>query len=123
TVGAALLAANLAITVPLVLLARSKLVLMVGAASLLGLPPLGGFPGMLLVAQAASGVSVGWLGLLLLGSALAAAGWLSRQTGVVDIWDGAPPPGVLRVLLWVLIVAQFVLVGLALWVYVWILAG
>src|SRR5947208_893303 len=77
TVGAALLAANLALTVPLVLSRPPRLLMMAGAASLVGLPPFGGFPGTLLVAQTAASAGGVWLALLLLGSALVAAAWLN----------------------------------------------
>lgn len=86
--GAVLLAANLSLAVPLVVIAGRdypgihnrrllRVGLVVGAASLLGLPPFGGFAGTLLVAQAATNSSGLWLAMLLSGSALAAGAWLA----------------------------------------------
>ena len=51
--------------------------LVVGVASLLGLPPFGGFAGTLLVAQASVNVSGFWLAVMLLGSMLVAARWVT----------------------------------------------
>jgi NADH:ubiquinone oxidoreductase subunit 2 (subunit N) len=76
TLGAALIAVNLALAVPLVIASKEKIGKAVGAGALLGLPPLGGFVGMLLVAQAAVEVNGAWLLALLLGSAGVALAWL-----------------------------------------------
>jgi NADH:ubiquinone oxidoreductase subunit 2 (subunit N) len=86
--GAILLAANLSLAVPLIVIAARdypginnrrllRFGLAVGAISLLGLPPFGGFTGMLLVAQAATNSSGLWLTMLLSGSALTAGAWLA----------------------------------------------
>jgi multicomponent Na+:H+ antiporter subunit D len=84
--GAVLLAVNIAIAAPLLIVSlqrakgktdspSSKIGLLVGAASLIGLPPFGGFVGTLMVAQAAANISGIWLGVLLLGTLLLGAGW------------------------------------------------
>ncbi|HYP42378.1 MAG TPA: hypothetical protein VEX13_18640 [Chloroflexia bacterium] len=86
--GAVLLAANLSLAVPLVVITSRdypginnrrllRLGLAVGAISLLGFPPFGGFTGTLLIAQAAANSSGLWLAMLVSGSALAAAAWLA----------------------------------------------
>lgn len=84
--GAALLATNLALAVPLLVVSRrvsrlhprlSAAGTAVGALSLLGLPPFGGAPGALLIAQTAVGINGVFVGALLLGSLLVAAGWLT----------------------------------------------
>jgi NADH:ubiquinone oxidoreductase subunit 2 (subunit N) len=84
--GAGLLAANIALATPLAVICGpwstqasrwSRLGMLAAAASLLGLPPFGGFAGQLMVGQAASNMSGIWLAVLLLGSALVAAGWLA----------------------------------------------
>jgi formate hydrogenlyase subunit 3/multisubunit Na+/H+ antiporter MnhD subunit len=84
--GALLLAVNLALTVPLLIVSAARAAsgpriyrvgLAIGVASLLGLPPLGAFAGTLQVAQAAATMSGFWLALLLLGSMLVAAKWLA----------------------------------------------
>jgi formate hydrogenlyase subunit 3/multisubunit Na+/H+ antiporter MnhD subunit len=122
TVGAALLAANLALTVPLMLARPSRRMAMAGAASLLGLPPLGGFPGALLVAQAATNVGGFWLSLLLLGSVLAAGAWLGWAPAAIRLeGDGPSTPWLLKVLAWVLLAAQLALAALALPLYGWLL--
>ncbi len=83
--GAMLVAVNLALAVPLLTASgelrreRPRLAAVgtaVGALSLLGLPPFGGSVGTLLLAQAAVGAGGVWLFLLLLGTLLAAGGWL-----------------------------------------------
>lgn len=78
--GAVLLAANMALAGVLLLLGRySRIALVVGVISLLGLPPFGGFAGALLVAQAATNMSGVWLAVLLLGSLLTATAWLVAE--------------------------------------------
>jgi formate hydrogenlyase subunit 3/multisubunit Na+/H+ antiporter MnhD subunit len=82
--GALLLSVNIALAVPLIIVCAGRVRkspffrvgLMIGAASLLGLPPFGGFVGTLLVAQASVNLSGVWLTVLLLGSMLVAAKWL-----------------------------------------------
>ena len=81
--GALLLSVNIALAAPLIIVsagrARSgpmRVGLAVGVASLLGLPPFGGFAGMLLVAQASVNLSGVWLAVMLLGSMLVAAKWV-----------------------------------------------
>ena len=137
TVGAALLAANLALTVPLVLPRPPRLLTMAGAASLVGLPPFGGFPGTLLVAQAATDAGGLWLALLLLGSVLVAAAWLNYQIAspasrvesqaqaTLDAAQAVrePPARDFRFLWWALLAAQFALVALSLPLYQWLVAG
>jgi formate hydrogenlyase subunit 3/multisubunit Na+/H+ antiporter MnhD subunit len=71
-----LVATNIALAVPLLVLG-GRWIALIGAASLLGLPPFGGFAGTMLVAGSAANTGGLWLGLLLLGSALVAAAWLS----------------------------------------------
>jgi formate hydrogenlyase subunit 3/multisubunit Na+/H+ antiporter MnhD subunit len=103
--GAVLLAANIAIAVPLLIVSsqkeerspenpkskiqnpKSKIGIMVGAASLLGLPPFGGFAGTVMVAQAAANIGGIWLGVLLLGTLLVGVAWTwigigSQESGV-----------------------------------------
>ena len=75
-VGAVLIATNIALAVPL-LVVGGRWIALIGAASLLGLPPFGGFSGTMLVAGSAANAGGPWLALLLLGSALVAAAWLS----------------------------------------------
>ncbi|HST04498.1 MAG TPA: hypothetical protein VLQ48_07150 [Chloroflexia bacterium] len=75
-VGAVLVATNIALAVPLLVLG-GRWIALIGAASLLGLPPFGGFAGTMLVAGSAANTGGLWLGLLLLGAALVAAAWLS----------------------------------------------
>jgi formate hydrogenlyase subunit 3/multisubunit Na+/H+ antiporter MnhD subunit len=106
TLGAALLAVNLALVVPLVVLGKQWVARFVGASSLLGLPPLGGFVGTLLVAQAALSAGGGWLAGLLLGSGLVALAWLNA-----GVWMQAdnPQPGSqqpFNLLTWTLIASQ-----------------
>jgi len=74
-VGAVLIAANMALAMPILVMGRRWLA--VGVASLLGLPPFGGFAGMILVAGSAANAGGIWLALLLAGSGLVAAGWLA----------------------------------------------
>lgn len=96
--GAILLAANVAMALPLLAVSSqgsgaggrgpasdaqqkvghqtSGAGLAVGAASLLGLPPFGGFVGTLLVGQAAVSISGFWLAVMLLGTLLVALAWL-----------------------------------------------
>ena len=85
--GAILVAANIAIASPLLVLgtrsttglpeAVVRLARYGAAASLLGLPPLGGFPGMVLIAGAGASLGGLWLAGLVLGSALVGASWLA----------------------------------------------
>ena len=77
-VGAVLIATNVALAAPL-LLVGGRWAVLVGAASLLGLPPFGGFEGALLVAQSAANAGGLWLALLLTGSALVGAAWLANR--------------------------------------------
>jgi hypothetical protein len=84
-VGAALIAGNIALSLPILVMGRGWTA--VGVASLLGLPPFGGFAGTLLVAGSAANVGGIWLATMLVGSALVAAGWL----GVVG-WTKGPEP-------------------------------
>jgi hypothetical protein len=77
-VGAVLIAGNIALTLPILVMGRGWTA--VGVASLLGLPPFGGFAGTLLVAGSAANVGGIWLAMMLVGSALVAAGWL----GIAD---------------------------------------
>jgi NADH:ubiquinone oxidoreductase subunit 2 (subunit N) len=86
-IGAIMIAVNMALALPILLMGRRWTV--VGVASLLGLPPFGGFGGAMLVAESAANAGGLWLALLLLGSALVGAGWLgvaarSRHTGGPD---------------------------------------
>ncbi len=102
--GALLLAANIAIAVPLLVVSyqkddgrwttddeanthksatafgtnpKSEIGLMVGVASLMGLPPFGGFAGTLMVAQAAANIGGALLGVMLLGTLLLGIAWAS----------------------------------------------
>lgn len=92
SVGAVLLAANLAISVPLLLAANSALpagkfrtaASWIGAGSLLGLPPFAGFPGALLVGETAASAGGVWLALLLTGSLLAALAWGRALPGIAS---------------------------------------
>jgi NADH:ubiquinone oxidoreductase subunit 2 (subunit N) len=101
--GAVLLAANLSLAVPLVVITSHdypgvspptrwllRFGLAAGAISLLGLPPLGGFTGTLMVAQSAANSSGLWLAMLLSGSALAAAAWLAAGANAPQ--PDNPPP-------------------------------
>ncbi|HKP54539.1 MAG TPA: hypothetical protein VJ183_18030 [Chloroflexia bacterium] len=94
--GAVLLAANIAIAFPLLIVSiqkegnlkseirnpKSEIGIMAGAASLLGLPPFGGFIGTLMVAQAAANVSGIWLGALLLGTLFVGMAWAWAGIGM-----------------------------------------
>ncbi len=89
-VGALLIATNLELAVPLVVVSslnweqpknRSVVGLALGVGSLMGLPPFGGFGGMVLVGQAAVNAGGVWLAVLLLGTGLVAAGWLRVGIG------------------------------------------
>ncbi|HET9494366.1 MAG TPA: hypothetical protein VFR15_09060 [Chloroflexia bacterium] len=89
--GAILVAANIAIAAPLLVLGSrtttgdgaglpepvARLARYGAAASLVGLPPLGGFPGTVLIAQAGANAGGLWLIGLVLGSALVGAAWLA----------------------------------------------
>ena len=113
--GAALLAANMAICVPL-LLSKTRAGILIGALSMLGLPPFGGFVGALLVATAAIDHAGAWLALLLFGTSLAAVAWLQAP----DLFapDGVEPQEAdnsrkLPPIAWLLILAQFALTVLS----------
>ncbi|MEO8287383.1 MAG: hypothetical protein ABI670_13240 [Chloroflexota bacterium] len=84
-VGAILIALNIALSLPIALGHRRWRP--AGIASLLGLPPLGGFAGMILVAQSAANEGGLWLAILLLGSAMVAAGWLALTAGSASTDD------------------------------------
>jgi formate hydrogenlyase subunit 3/multisubunit Na+/H+ antiporter MnhD subunit len=73
-VGAVLIATNIALALPIIVMGRYWTA--AGVASLLGLPPFGGFAGTILVAGSAANSGGIWLVILLAGSALVAAGWL-----------------------------------------------
>jgi len=73
-VGAALIACSIALSLPILAMGRGWIA--VGVASLLGLPPFGGFAGTILVAGSAANVGGIWLAMMLVGSTLVAAGWL-----------------------------------------------
>ncbi|HEY0069119.1 MAG TPA: hypothetical protein VGE04_04035, partial [Chloroflexia bacterium] len=96
-VGACLLAINMALAVPLLVASGevrkesarlSAVGTAIGALSLLGLPPLGGAAGTLLLSQAAANLSGVWLAVLLLGSLMTAGAWLGwsarAQNGDVE---------------------------------------
>jgi NADH:ubiquinone oxidoreductase subunit 2 (subunit N) len=113
--GAMLLAANLTMAVPLMVISyhlsatnnqptkhdkddpentqyairntQSKIGLAIGAASLLGLPPFGGFTGTLMVAQSAANIGGIWLGVMLIGSLLLGLAW--ARTGIGSHGSGA----------------------------------
>lgn len=117
--GAALLAANMALAVPLLLTARRGPLLALGVGSLIGLPPLGGFAGTLLVARAAVDHGGGWLAALLLGSLLVAGAWVGARAHLAEGEDegpeGWPAHGAPVLLLsWALVAAQVVFFLLAL---------
>jgi NADH-quinone oxidoreductase subunit N len=67
------------------------LALVLGLGLLLGLPPLGGFPGRLLIFQAATLHDLGWPWVAALGTGLAllAAGVVR---GLLPLWTGLPAP-------------------------------
>jgi hypothetical protein len=89
--GAILVAANIALASPLLVLGSrshttgsaglpepvARLARYGAAASLIGLPPLGGYPGTVLIAQAGANAGGLWLIGLVLGSALVGAAWLA----------------------------------------------
>ncbi len=77
-VGAILVASNVALAVPL-LVAGGRWAVIIGVASLVGLPPFGGFAGMVLIAQSAANSGGLWLGMLLAGSGLVGASWLANR--------------------------------------------
>ena len=93
--GAILVAANIAVAAPLLVLGSrantengaglpepvARLARYGAAASLVGLPPLGGFPGTVLIAQAGANAGGLWLIGLVLGSALVGAAWLAAAGG------------------------------------------
>jgi len=97
--GALLLAVNLSLAVPLMVVSARGLLesgsvlfkvgLAIGVASLLGLPPLGGFAGTLLVAQGVTVLGGFWILLILFGSMLVAAKWL----GLTRVWTGVGGQG------------------------------
>jgi formate hydrogenlyase subunit 3/multisubunit Na+/H+ antiporter MnhD subunit len=116
-VGAILIAANMALALPIVVMGRKWAT--VGVLSLLGLPPFGGFVGTIMVASSAANTGGVWLGLLLVGTALVGAGWLAittrnRLTGQTSVgwreWITNPAyliPTLLVILQLVLFVASF----------------
>jgi formate hydrogenlyase subunit 3/multisubunit Na+/H+ antiporter MnhD subunit len=123
--GAFLLSVNVALAVPLIIvsagLARSSILfrvgLVVGVASLLGLPPFGGFAGTLLVAQASVNLSGFWLAVMLLGSMLVAAKWVASLREL-RITNKEALPGRVRmdmglILVVALVIAQVVLLLVA----------
>ncbi|MGA7731358.1 MAG: hypothetical protein WCD37_08800, partial [Chloroflexia bacterium] len=77
-VGAMLVATNVALAVPL-LLVGGRWAVVVGVVSMLGLPPFGGFAGAMLVAQSAANAGGLWLALLLAGSGLVGGVWLANR--------------------------------------------
>jgi hypothetical protein len=77
-VGAMLVATNVALAVPLLLVGR-RWAVVVGVVSMLGLPPFGGFAGAVLVAQSAANAGGLWLALLLAGSGLVGGAWLANR--------------------------------------------
>ena len=97
--GALLLAVNLSLAVPLMVVSARGLLesgsvlfkvgLAISVASLLGLPPLGGFAGTLLVAQGVTVLGGFWILLILFGSMLVAAKWL----GLTRVWVGVGGQG------------------------------
>jgi formate hydrogenlyase subunit 3/multisubunit Na+/H+ antiporter MnhD subunit len=100
-IGAVLLALNMAATVPLLVMCGKPnaadvagnwrgVGLLVGVASMLGLPPFGGFAGTLMVSQAAAGAGGAWLAVLLSGSTLTAIAWLGLF-GARPRQPSAPP--------------------------------
>ena len=98
-VGACLLAINMALAVPLLVASGevrnesarlSAVGTAIGALSLLGLPPLGGVAGTLLLSQAAANLSGVWLAVLLLGSLMTAGAWLGWSARTQD--DGVEVP-------------------------------
>lgn len=107
TAGAILLATNLAITVPLVASSAGRYLpaTRAAAASLLGLPPLGGFAGALLVGSAAVQAGGPWLALLLVGPTLAAVASFRASPEQ----PSGPPTRYERLYFSMLILAQFVL--------------
>ena len=93
--GAVLLIISMAFAVPLLLASSherggrlSGIVRAVGIASLLGLPPLGGSLGTLMLAQAAANHNGWWLAVLLLGTLLTGAGWL--RSGILKAQNVTP---------------------------------
>ena len=91
--GATLLVLNMALSVPMLLASSdaragrlSGMARAIGVASLLGLPPLGGFAGTLLVAQSVTNLNGIWLATLLLGTLMAAAAWFPMKSQ-----DNTPP--------------------------------
>jgi NADH-quinone oxidoreductase subunit N len=106
--GALLLAANIALGASLLVLASlagSRLGIFVGAVSLLGLPPFGGFPGALLVSQAAANAGGGWLAVLSAGTLFAATAWVRDARGLLALEDGGQPVWA-RWATWALVAAQ-----------------
>jgi hypothetical protein len=114
-VGSVLLVLNLSLAVSLLVAGQgrwnatgrwAKAALAVGTASMLGLPPLGGFVGTLLVAQAAANSGGIWLGLMLLGSALTATAWVSVVGSQWSVVGEESASTTLQVLTGVLIATQ-----------------
>lgn len=118
--GAVLLATNIALAATLLVVSCelravggrwAGVGLAAGAVATLGLPPLGGFAGTLLIAQAAANAGGLWLALLLFGSILTAAGWLTahaRSAFAVGEEKEEKRP-TLELLVWTLIAAEVAL--------------
>ena len=101
--GAILVAANIALASPLLIIGSrshtgagaglpepvARVALYAAAASLIGLPPFGGFPGTELIAQAGANSGGFWLIGLVLGSALVGASWLAAAGGNAPLRPGA----------------------------------
>lgn len=79
-VGAVLISANMGLAVPLLALGarRGGVALLVGGASLLGVPPFGGLAGTLMAAQAAANTSGILLAIFLLATVMVAGGLVAK---------------------------------------------
>lgn len=123
--AASMLGVNIALAVPLLVASSAlqglspRLYLTgtaVGALSLLGLPPFGGFRPVIMLAQAAANLNGLWLLSLLLGSLMLAGAWLGYASRI-PVAASATPSRTLRsllasplvILVWVLIAAQIAL--------------